>query len=1268
MAVGGPPSTSTDELIVEVEFAPDTQAIGAALTGNLSAFLAGTAGAAPPNSALASVLRQFALIEARPVFTKDRVEADTAHQSALREAVSIGAAAPEQVSAFERLPSLAQFVRLRFPAGTPAADVTAALKRLPEVARAVAVPRALPPGPPPSDPLVGAGIPSVDPATSLESQWYLHRTRVPEAWRYARGANVVIADIDWGFRTTHSELHPAITRTYNAVDGGTDVGQGANAAHGTAVLGIAGARANATGIVGYAPEAELWAVQSDSSPSGQRNFEEPWAEAIDFVRRTDSNNRRKVIILEVQTGTFGNYEQVPSVHRAIRAAIADRCVVCVAAGNGNRLADRTDTNEPFDPTGSILVGATAHHPTENKRAFFSNFGGRVVVSAPGDLDHDLTCGQAADNAYRNGFGGTSGATPKVAGTVALMLSVNPQLSHDDVRDILCGTGVPVTEDPGKPIGVLLNAEAAVAEALRRRSEADPATVPAGAEPVPEVARRRQKHLHGVHRRKSQMVLPKDDTGPISWDDVDEGAEISMHVAAAPPGEQPPVTGDKSLRQFRASIEGTLTQQDRMLIVEQAIQLLDNFYVHRPLKEAMHAVRPIQRLRVLLRRLQPSARTRLGEEQVVSELGFHNTLTQIFNSVRDLHTGYQLPRPFRDYIAFLPFEVAPFYEDGRRRYLVTRVVQGYPFADAGFGPGAEILYWNGMSIERAVRANAEQTAGSNEAARHARGVSALTIRAMNTALPPDADYVDLEFAPQGADANDPSTHRTMRQSWFVRYAPATAAPNVIAQSAQPSTPQPPQAPPSAITFGPEVSLDLGRESTARSSELIFAEPPAAPNAVAPPPVTAAAATLENITLGAVLGIDVAADAVREARQLIFEPITLRALGRASDGDELEGIRGSASAPSAGDTATDAEITIKVPWNAAFRARRVLIDGVSYGHIRIHTFYVPDADGFVAEFVRLLSQMPEAGLILDVRGNGGGNILAAERVLQTLTPMEIDPERLQFIVSAGTLDLCNNNPATAPIPLDQWLPSLEDGVETGAVYSHAYPLTTRESCNAIGQKYYGPVVLIVDGNCYSATDIFAAGFQDHQIGKVLGVSEATGAGGANVWEHKLLQQVLPVGWGLKPLPAEAGMRVAIRQCLRVGKKAGALLEDFGVVPDAVYLPTREDVMEGDRILLARAAEILRAQPLRSIKVTIQGLVHNPNDPSDVKRQLRIDTRNIRRLDFFVDNRPQGSKDLNLNNAGEASLSGAAVRQGARLRLMGYANAQDRAPAALYDGPVT
>src|SRR4029453_17304122 len=43
--------------------------------------------------------------------------------------------------------------------------------------------------------------------------------------------------------------------------------------------------------------------------------------------------------------------------------------------------------------------------------------------------------------------------------------------------------------------------------------------------------------------------------------------------------------------------GTLTVEQRRLLVDQAIVLLEGFYVHLPLKRAMHAVDPLQRLRL-----------------------------------------------------------------------------------------------------------------------------------------------------------------------------------------------------------------------------------------------------------------------------------------------------------------------------------------------------------------------------------------------------------------------------------------------------------------------------------------------------------------------------------------------------------------------------------------------------------------------------------------------------------------------------------------------
>ena len=313
----------------------------------------------------------------------------------------------------------------------------------------------------------------VDPATLLEKQWYLHRTRVPQAWQHTLGEGVVIIDIDFGCLITHREFVGAIERTHNSVDGTNNVGAGTRFGHGTAVLGIAGARSNGQGIAGYAPKATLWAIQGNAGTGPQQNHETPWSDAIRFAKNTDAGGRRKVILVELETENGGNFEQIGSINEVIRQAIAENCVVIVTAGNGDSRVDLDDSGQPFEATGSILVGATVFDAHVNKRADFSNYGDDIVVSAPGDQEHDVTCGESRDDAYWNAFGGTSGAAAKVAGTVALMLSVNGDLSHDEVRDILRTTGsnivtdVDVTTGVPKRVGKFLNAEAAVVEALNR---------------------------------------------------------------------------------------------------------------------------------------------------------------------------------------------------------------------------------------------------------------------------------------------------------------------------------------------------------------------------------------------------------------------------------------------------------------------------------------------------------------------------------------------------------------------------------------------------------------------------------------------------------------------------------------------------------------------------------------------------------------------------------------------------------------------------------
>jgi hypothetical protein len=269
---------------------------------------------------------------------------------------------------------------------------------------------------------------------------------------------------------------------------------------------------------------------------------------------------------------------------------------------------------------------------------------------------------------------------------------------------------------------------------------------------------------------------------------------------------------------------------------------------------------------------------------------------------------------------------------------------------------------------------------------------------------------------------------------------------------------------------------------------------------------------------------------------------------------------------------------------------------------------------------------------------------------LTPRKIQPERTQFINSPLILEICRRH---APSPLDStfdlspWIDSIAQAVETGAVYSRGYPITSQESCNAIGQKYYGPVVLITDALCYSATDIFSAGFQDHKIGPILGVSGNTGAGGANVWTHKLLQKLaegIDEESIFSELPAGAGMRAAVRRTLRVGDRAGMPLEDLGVVPNHIHKMTRQDLLKGNVDLINRAGDLLSEMPLRQLAV-------EKLPAGDHILRFKITTSNIDRLDFYINGRPRYSIDVS-DGPDEYSLDSSEVLQTV-VEIYGFAN---------------
>jgi hypothetical protein len=320
---------------------------------------------------------------------------------------------------------------------------------------------------------------------------------------------------------------------------------------------------------------------------------------------------------------------------------------------------------------------------------------------------------------------------------------------------------------------------------------------------------------------------------------------------------------------------------------------------------------------------------------------------------------------------------------------------------------------------------------------------------------------------------------------------------------------------------------------------------------------------------------------------------------------------------------------------------------FGYLRIWSFDVDDDQAFLNAAITLLRRLPARGLILDLRDNPGGFIWAAERLLQFFTPSPVTPTK--FALRATPVTAAMARAAFNQGELAPWIESLLTAEQTGEPYSSHLPITSAEQCNDLGQHYGGPVVVIVDANTYSSGDLFAAGIVDNRIGPVVCVGNATGAGGANVWDSDDLRVALNAAdHPLPRLPVGVSFTVAVRRAVRTGESEGTLIEDAGVSGQP-YEMTATDIFKRNRDLIERCGEILAAQPRTQLAVRRQG------------RRLVVETIGLDSLDVYVDGHPgglpialrgDGRRRLTLpNHAREVDIVGfsdGVVRQRRRLAL--------------------
>jgi hypothetical protein len=337
----------------------------------------------------------------------------------------------------------------------------------------------------------------------------------------------------------------------------------------------------------------------------------------------------------------------------------------------------------------------------------------------------------------------------------------------------------------------------------------------------------------------------------------------------------------------------------------------------------------------------------------------------------------------------------------------------------------------------------------------------------------------------------------------------------------------------------------------------------------------------------LSVNPAAAAVRRAKMLMFAPASLSAVAKRLPRNSI-----ASHLPE-----TLRSTVLKTP----------------QGPIAVLRIWAFDAEPtrFLRELMRLLPLLPQDGLVIDLRGNPGGYIGAAEGGLQFFTPKPITPTRFSVLATPFTRALAAT-PGAGAQDLAPWRESLDAAVRNGELYSRALPISDAAACNAIGQIYGGPVVLVADATTYSSGDLFAAGFVDNGIGRFVCVGEATGAGGANVWDYQDLRAALKgTADALPMLPDGIGLTISFRRATRSGPSEGLAIEDVGVAGPS-YAMTRADLLEGNRDLMAHCIALLRQMPLTRLAVEVLA----------AQRALRITTHGVRRLDVRIDDVPAPS----------------------------------------------
>ena len=268
-----------------------------------------------------------------------------------------------------------------------------------------------------------------DPAYLDANQGYgQHLLDVESAWTVTKGiSETIIAIVDSGINLNHPEFAGRLVPGYDFINNDDDPTD--DHGHGTHVAGIAAAGINGFGTVGVCPECKLMPVKVLNQRNGGT-----WGTVSKGILFAVDNGA------DVINLSLGATITSTTLISSVQYALDNGVVIVAAAGN-------MGSDSPFYP--AAVPGVIGVSGTDSQDQYWgvSNYGDYIDVAAPAvniySCYHDLV--NTSGYAYMSG---TSMASPFVTGLVGLILSRRPELTGDEVLNLMGNTAKDLG-DPGR---------------------------------------------------------------------------------------------------------------------------------------------------------------------------------------------------------------------------------------------------------------------------------------------------------------------------------------------------------------------------------------------------------------------------------------------------------------------------------------------------------------------------------------------------------------------------------------------------------------------------------------------------------------------------------------------------------------------------------------------------------------------------------------------------------------------------------------------------